>query len=469
METRSIKKLPGQLCHLDSFQHFVVHCKKSPFDVYIGRDCIGKPQGVEARWGNPFVMKNQRDNDERYLVTVQYEKWLRSQPELMAAVRSELRGKVLGCFCSPLMCHGRVLASIANEDVKPSAQERSCEDLRAARPHMPAISSVEGDSKPSGQVEPTKQQLRNRLRREKKRLAKEVDIKTGLSSIVADESNGHTSSMAAASVLTPVRSEGFVDIGINITSKELKAEWRAIISRAIDANVSSIMLTGTTLLGSQQSAQIARQWDNECGCRVLHCTAGVHPHYAKTFTDSTYAALKELLQDPFVVAVGECGLDFNRNHSSREDQLLAFRQQVWLACETRYPLFVHEREAHRDLLSILDEFSALPAVVIHCFTGTTEEAAEYIRRGFYIGFTGTICKKERGAPLRALISTIPLDRLMIETDAPYMGFVKSRRNSEPADVVQVAAQIAQCLCVDVETVRRATTENAKRFFNINHC
>lgn len=105
-------------------------------------------------------------------------------------------------------------------------------------------------------------------------------------------------------------------------------------------------------------------------------------------------------------------------------------------------------------------------MVIHCFTGTAEGAMAYLQRGFYIGFTGTICKKERGAHLREIIRDIPLSRIMIETDAPYMGFVKSRRNSEPADVVQVAEQIARCLNLDIEVVRAATTQNAVNFFRL---
>lgn len=108
----------------------------------------------------------------------------------------------------------------------------------------------------------------------------------------------------------------------------------------------------------------------------------------------------------------------------------------------------------------------LPPLVVHCFTGTAAEAAEYIRRGYYIGFTGTVCKKERGAPLRALLPRIPLDRIMIETDAPYMGFLKTRRSSEPADVVLVAAEIARCLSTDTSAVREATTRNATRFFRL---
>mmetsp|Transcript_18785 Transcript_18785/g.27850 ORF Transcript_18785/g.27850 Transcript_18785/m.27850 type:complete len:188 (-) Transcript_18785:407-970(-) len=183
-----------------------------------------------------------------------------------------------------------------------------------------------------------------------------------------------------------------------------------------------------------------------------------------------------LLSNPSLAkAVGECGLDYNRNYSSRKDQMQAFRAQVALAVELKLPLFLHEREAHDDLISVLDEFQRdgeelkLPHIVVHCFTGTSDEAAEYIQRGYYIGFTGTICKKERGAPLRDILQSniVPLNRIMIETDAPFMGFVKGRKSSEPAHVVGVAEQVAECLGVSVEEVCRVTTENARSFFGLS--
>ena len=156
--------------------------------------------------------------------------------------------------------------------------------------------------------------------------------------------------------------------------------------------------------------------------------------------------MKQLLQHPLAVSAGECGLDYNRNFSPRQ-QLFAFRQQVKLAIELRKPLFVHKREAHNDLLKVFDEFDSelLPPIVVHCFTGNKEEVMEYIRRGYYIGFTGTICKKERGAPLRKLLPSIPLEKVMVETDAPFMGFQKGRRGSEPADCTEVARKVSEVM------------------------
>ena len=171
---------------------------------------------------------------------------------------------------------------------------------------------------------------------------------------------------------------------------------------------------------------------------------------------------------------GECGLDYNRNFSSPQQQLLCFEAQLQLACELQKPLFIHEREAHRDMINVFQKYLSqnspsalpLPPIVIHCFTGNAAEVQTYLSLGFYIGFTGTVCKFERGKPLRDLLPSIPLNRILLETDTPFMGFVKGRRQSEPQDVALVAAKVAAVLDIDVETVRRVTTENAKSFFRI---
>mmetsp|Transcript_35276 Transcript_35276/g.105377 ORF Transcript_35276/g.105377 Transcript_35276/m.105377 type:complete len:340 (-) Transcript_35276:131-1150(-) len=290
-----------------------------------------------------------------------------------------------------------------------------------------------------------------------------------------------------------------VDIGINLTHRALRKHWREVVQRAIDAGVPTMLLTGTSVRSSEECLKIAREWEDESGKANLLCTVGVHPHDAKGFLRSpgggrlgiemsseaggdgregrskgTIERMRELLtNDPLAVAVGECGLDYNRNFSSRIDQVNAFREQAILACELGVPLFVHEREAHEDLVDVLDSIQAdesvprLPPVVVHCFTGTKEEAHAYLDRGFFVGFTGTICKKERGAPLRELLPSIPLDRIMVETDAPFMGFVKGRRrHSEPAHVVGVAEEIARVHGVSVEEVCRATTRTACQFFGI---
>jgi TatD DNase family protein len=264
-----------------------------------------------------------------------------------------------------------------------------------------------------------------------------------------------------------------VDIGINLTHKTFRKHWKEVVQRALDAGVDRILLTGTSIRRSKENLAMAQEWLDDTGSSNLYVTVGIHPHDAKTWNKdgSTLKELKELLEHPLAVAVGECGLDFNRNFSSKHDQIHAFREQVKLARQLKKPLFVHEREAHQDLIQVLDKVQDevqedLPPIVVHCFTGTRDEALEYIRRGYYIGFTGTICKKDRGEPLRELLPEIPLDKIMIETDAPFMGFKKGRRSSEPADCVDVAQKLAETLNVPFSTVCCTTTANAIKFFNI---
>lgn len=163
-------------------------------------------------------------------------------------------------------------------------------------------------------------------------------------------------------------------------------------------------------------------------------------------------------------------MDYNRNFSTTSQQLTCFEAHLALACELQKPLFIHEREAHEDVVSLLRKYQtlgSLPPVVIHCFTGTALEAQTYINMGFYIGLTGTLCKFERGKPLRDMLPSIPLNRILLETDAPFMGFVKGRRESESKDVVLVAERVAEVMGVEIEEVRKVTTENAKSFFQIS--
>ena len=232
---------------------------------------------------------------------------------------------------------------------------------------------------------------------------------------------------------------------------------------------SRIILTGTCVKSSTEIQTIADTWHEKHDEGEVYTTVGIHPHDAKTFEgDDTIDVLKKIIQkSKRVKAIGECGLDFNRNFSPRDQQITAFRAQIRLACELKMPIFVHERDAHEDLVKILQEFEgSLPDVVVHCFTGKLEEAKKYIDMGFHVGFTGTLCKFQRGAPLREIIPKLPLNRLMLETDAPWMSFVKGRRTSEPADVVLIAKKIASVLGCEPSHVARVTTATARRFFRI---
>ncbi|XP_047471980.1 3'-5' ssDNA/RNA exonuclease TatD-like [Penaeus chinensis] len=209
-----------------------------------------------------------------------------------------------------------------------------------------------------------------------------------------------------------------VDIGANLTNKKFTRDLDSVVSRARDAGVHKIMVTGITVQSSKEALRLTRLFPE-----TLYSTAGVHPHEAKTWDDETEEALRELAANQEVVAIGECGLDFNRNFSPQDVQLEVFEKQVSLACELRKPLFVHERDAHKEVLEVLGKYKArLPPVVIHCFTGDATQAAAYLKEGCYIGLTGYVWKDKSEDGVRRILEdgVVPLDRLLVETDSPFM-------------------------------------------------
>uniref|UniRef100_F1L895 Deoxyribonuclease TATDN1 n=2 Tax=Ascaris suum TaxID=6253 RepID=F1L895_ASCSU len=209
-----------------------------------------------------------------------------------------------------------------------------------------------------------------------------------------------------------------IDIGANLTHPSFDGDLLEVLKRSKQAGLSKIMVTGTSVKQSEEARDLVRRHSG-----YLYFTAGVHPHDAKEFNVNTLDALRTLCNEPDCVAVGECGLDFNRNFSPQDQQRIAFEAQVKLACELKKPLFIHEREAHNDMVTILSRYrDALPPAVIHCFTGTAAEAEKYVEMGLYIGLTGFIWKdrSEDGVKYALQNGKIPLERLVLETDAPFM-------------------------------------------------
>ncbi len=258
-----------------------------------------------------------------------------------------------------------------------------------------------------------------------------------------------------------------IDIGVNLCDKSFSRDLDAVMHRASEAGVGRMVVTGTSIQGSEAAAALARQHPG-----VLWCTAGIHPHHASEFDDSSIAVLRDLATRPEVVAIGECGLDYNRNFSEPSDQRRCFEAQVELACDLAMPLFLHEREAREDQLKILGRHrSRITKAVAHCFTGDAETLRAYLDLDLYIGVTGWICDERRGMHLRDLISEIPLNRLMLETDAPYLTprtikpRPKSRRN-EPANLPYVLATVAQCLGMSESELAAATTATAAECFGL---
>ena len=254
-----------------------------------------------------------------------------------------------------------------------------------------------------------------------------------------------------------------VDIGANLTHPSFRDDLEAIVARARDAGVCRIVVTGTTVLESRLAAEIAERFD-------LYATAGVHPHHARDCGPQTISELRTIAQHPRVVAVGECGLDFNRNYSPHPDQEKWFIAQLELALELGKPLFLHSRDAHPRFAQILRSHQVRTAVA-HCFTGERDELRAYIELGLYIGITGWICDERRGTHLVRLVRDIPRERLLLETDSPYLAPRDMRpqpraRRNEPAFLPHILKTVARALGSTPEEVAAETTRNAQTLFGI---
>jgi TatD DNase family protein len=255
-----------------------------------------------------------------------------------------------------------------------------------------------------------------------------------------------------------------VDIGANLTHSAFLPDLAEMVQRAREAGVCDIVVTGTTVDETLAAARIADAFG-------LHATAGVHPHHARDCGPQTIPALRELAKHPRVVAIGECGLDFNRNYSPHPDQEKWFVAQIELGLELGMPLFLHSRDAHPRFAQILKTHGVKHAVA-HCFTGEREELHAYLDLGLYIGITGWICDERRGRHLVDLVKEIPPERLLLETDSPYLTprdlkpQPKARRN-EPAFLAHFARAVARALGRPVEELALEATANARRFFRLD--
>ena len=261
-----------------------------------------------------------------------------------------------------------------------------------------------------------------------------------------------------------------IDIGVNLTHPSFASEPKGVMERALAADVCQMVITGTSLEDSELALELVTDLD-ESGQR-LFCTAGVHPHEASNWKGDSQAQLRTLLGDMRVRAVGECGLDFNRDFSPRPLQEKALEEQLALACELGKPVFLHERDADERLLAIVREFrDRLPAAVVHCFTGEKRALYGYLDLDLHIGITGWICDERRGTHLHALVRDIPRGRLMLESDAPYLlprslrPKPKSGRN-EPAYLPEVLREVALHRGESQEDLARHSTDCARAFFGL---
>jgi TatD DNase family protein len=258
-----------------------------------------------------------------------------------------------------------------------------------------------------------------------------------------------------------------IDIGCNLTHDSFDEDREEVLDRARAAGVVQMIVTGASEDGSTAALALARSHPGE-----LFATAGVHPHRASAFTDATEKLLRELSMQPEVVAVGEAGLDYFRDFSPRDTQRDVFERQLEVGADCGLPLFLHMRDAHDDFHAILRDYrERLSDVVVHCFTGSRSELHEYLDLDCHIGITGWICDERRGTHMKDFLGDIPVNRLMVETDAPYLKprnlrpRVKSHRN-EPRWLPWIVGTLAAARGEHPDHLAERTTENARLFFRI---
>jgi len=256
----------------------------------------------------------------------------------------------------------------------------------------------------------------------------------------------------------------YFDIGANLTHESFKKDLDMVIKEAKLNKVKKICITSTTVEDTKISLKISEKEQD-----FFITTCGIHPHYADTFKESNIKEIKQLSEHTSVKAIGETGLDFNRNFSKKENQILCFKSQIEIAQELNLNLFLHQRDAHKDFMNCFNNVDLKVNAVVHCFTEDKEKFYEYLDRGFWIGFTGWICDPIRGKHMIDLISNMPLDRIMIETDSPYLMpknlKIKGRRN-EPKFIVEVAKRIASLQNKSLEDISQIFFENSLKFFDL---
>lgn len=249
-----------------------------------------------------------------------------------------------------------------------------------------------------------------------------------------------------------------IDTHCHLTDPRLFAQLDAVIDRARAAGVTRMITIGTSIEDDRAAVTLCRGRDN------LRCVVGIHPNYTQDATLDDVPALHPLQADPSVVALGEMGLDYFHKFADRDHQARMFEGQLALAAEVNRPVVIHSREAIDDTLAILRNFPSVRPV-FHCFTGSAAEADRILAAGHWISFTGPVTYKKND-DLREVVRRVPLDRLMVETDAPYLSPEpkRSQKTNEPALVIYTATKVAEVKGVSLEELDRITTANASRFF-----
>lgn len=223
-----------------------------------------------------------------------------------------------------------------------------------------------------------------------------------------------------------------IDVGANLTNKKYSRDLDSVIQRAKDAGVQKIMVPGTSVKSSKEALRLTRIYPG-----IIYSTAGIHPHDSKSIIEEpeTWLEFRQIAQSLECVAIGPCGLDYQRDFSEPDVQKEIFEKQLSLACEIQKPILIHERTAQNDILEILKKYPSLPQIAVRGFMGTNDEAMKYIEQGFYLGLTGYLCKDKSDTGVRKLLEdgTLPVDRLLVETDSPFM-YPNTRASKLPQHV-----------------------------------
>jgi len=255
------------------------------------------------------------------------------------------------------------------------------------------------------------------------------------------------------------------DIACNFTSDRFDNDLDEVIERAIANKITKFGLICSRLSDLDKLLEIYNRYSKD-----MFFTIGVHPHHANEINEEYLKKLKEVINNNNPHAIGETGLDFFRNLSTYEEQIFAFEEQIKIAIDTNKPLFLHQRDSHDDFIKILRKYSSdINKSVVHCFTGTKEQLNDYLELDCYIGVTGWICDAKRNVELRKTIKNIPLERLMIETDCPYLipknleEKPKNNRN-EPTYLNHIANEVAALMKEDINDIREKTYKTSLSFF-----
>ena len=249
-----------------------------------------------------------------------------------------------------------------------------------------------------------------------------------------------------------------IDTHCHLTDPRLGSQLDAVLSRARAAGVTRFITIGTTLADDAAAIALCR------GRPDFRCAIGVHPNYSHEAAVADLPRLRDLQADPSVVALGEMGLDYFHHYAPKTKQLQVFEPQLQLATELNRPVVIHCREATDDCLAVMKKFPAVRAV-FHCFTGSPDEARKILDAGYLLGFTGAVTFKKNDA-LREAVALTPPDRMLVETDAPYLTPEphRAQKTNEPAMVTHVAATVARVKRMKTEQIDAVTTDNAGRFF-----